>query len=61
MAERGSEAYWAHVLWQRHNLPMEVFLGWPWQKRLAYIASEQYENAHPVRRDSLHFKVKGGG
>jgi len=40
---------------------MEVFLGWPWQKRLAYIAIEQYENAHPVLRDSLHFKVKGGG
>jgi len=33
----------------------------PWRKKLVYIASEIHENEHPVRRDSLYLKVKGGG
>jgi hypothetical protein len=40
---------------------METFLSWPWEKRIAYIASESYENECPVRRDSLYFKAKGAG
>jgi len=40
---------------------MEVFLDWPWKKRLAYIASELYEGEHPVRLDAINFNMRGGG
>ena len=49
-------AWWAHVLWQRHNLPIEEFLDWPWQKRLVYIASESIELENPVRLDTIRIK-----
>lgn len=54
MSERGTLAYWAHVLWQRHNLPMEVFLEWPYRKQIAYIASEVLEGESPVRHDTIY-------
>ena len=63
MAEQGTEARWAHILWQKHNLPMEEFLDFPRKKKLAYIASEILENEDPVRTDSVlyYLKLMGGG
>jgi hypothetical protein len=37
---------------------METFLDWPWQKRLAYMASELLENTNPVRIETLYLKAK---
>jgi len=51
MSEQGTESYWAHVLFQRHNLRIEDFLNMPYRQRLAYIASEILESENPVRRD----------
>ena len=53
MAVRGSEDYWAHIIWQRHNLRMEEFLDMPYHMKLAYIASELTEMENPVRLDSV--------
>jgi len=49
MSEQGSEAYWAHVMWQNHNVPIEDFLDWPRRKKLAYIASEVLAVKNPAR------------
>ena len=57
MSEQGSEAYWARVLWQRHNLRIEEFLAMPYKTKIVYIACEMLENENPVRRDTM----KGGG
>ncbi|MCC8136262.1 MAG: hypothetical protein LUG91_00705 [Ruminococcus sp.] len=45
--------YWAHVLWQRHNLRMEDFAEMPRERQLFYIASELEEGQHPCRLDGL--------
>jgi len=58
MSERGSEARWAHLLWQRHNLRMEEFLEFPRDKKLAYIASEMLEQEDPARFDSFLYYSK---
>lgn len=36
----GSEANWAHILWQRHNLRPDEFEAMPPQKKAFFIASE---------------------
>ena len=59
MSERGSASYWAHVLWQRHGVPMDVYLAWPRLKQAAYIASELLEGESPVRQ--ANFMMGGGG
>jgi hypothetical protein len=46
--------WWAHVMWQRHGISIEVFLDWSKRKRLAYIASELIEDENPVRRDTMN-------
>ncbi|MCD8364260.1 MAG: hypothetical protein LUC83_00285 [Clostridiales bacterium] len=33
-------AYWAHMVWQQHNLRMEEFYAMPRRLQLLYIASE---------------------
>lgn len=55
----GTETYWAHVIWQRHHLPIEKFDAMPRKQKLFYIASECVELEHPVRQDS-HWRRKGG-
>ncbi|MCD8150602.1 MAG: hypothetical protein LUE92_13800 [Clostridiales bacterium] len=54
--------YWAHVLWQRHNLRMEEFDAMPRKRKLFYIASELTEGSDPCRRDIfIRGGKKGGG
>jgi len=59
MAERGSEPFWARVMWQRHGVPMEDYLKWDRHKKLRYIAAEQLENSNPVRFFPI-VQLKGG-
>lgn len=54
--------YWAHILWQRHNLRMEDFDAMPRKRKLFYIASELTEGSDPCRRDIfIRGGKKGGG
>ena len=61
MSERGSEAWWARVMWQRHGIPIEEYLDWPLRKKITYIACEQLENSDPVRIYPAILMKKGGG
>ena len=61
MTERGSEAWWARIMWQRHGVPIEDYLDWPRHKKLMYIACEQLENTDPVRFYPAVVLKKGGG
>ncbi len=56
------DAYWAHVLWQRHGLRIEDYEKMTEAQKAFYIASERYEDEHPCRKDGYMFKtaVKGG-
>lgn len=56
---KGTLEYWAHVLWQRHNLRMEEFNSMPRKRQLFYIASELAEMEEPCRRD-IFVTGKGG-
>lgn len=42
------EWQYAHILWQKRGLRMEEFAEMPRNVKLAYIASEQLEDSHPV-------------
>ena len=48
-------------MWQRHNIPMDDFLDWPYHKKIAHIASEIQEAENPVRAYPVYFLGKGGG
>ena len=51
------DAYWAHVLWQRHGLRIEDYEKMTEAQKAFYIASERYEDEHPCRKDgSLNFR-----
>ncbi len=52
----GSTAYWAHVLWQRHDLRPEEFEAMPRSKQRFFIASELVEDKGPVRYIRLRLK-----
>lgn len=56
------DAYWAHVLWQRHGLRIEDYEKMTEAQKAFYIASERYEDEHPCRKDGYMFRtaVKGG-
>lgn len=41
--QRGSDSFWAHVLWQVKGLRPEEFDSFPRMKKNWYIASEQIE------------------
>ena len=60
MSERGSENYWARVMWQRHGVPMEVFAELPVRQKLKYIACELLEEKDPVRFETM-LLMRGGG
>lgn len=60
MAERGSEANWAHIMWQRHGVPFERFINLSYREKVAYLASEILESEKPVRQAPALFG-RGGG
>jgi len=39
---------------------MEEYCEMPRERRLFYVASELYEDEHPVRLDTVKVKTKGG-
>lgn len=53
MSEAGGDAYWAHILWQRHNLRIEDFYEMSRRMKLLYIASELLEDKKPFRHDTV--------
>ena len=54
--DKGSDGYWASVLWQRHNLRPEEFFNMPRKTQIFYIASEILEEKDPVRMDTTRIK-----
>jgi len=42
--------FWAHILWQRHNLRPEDFYAMPDRTKMYYIASENVEGEDPCTR-----------
>lgn len=55
--EDSYEWQWAHILWQRHNLRMEEWANMPREVQLAYIASEQLEDTHPLQASNRMAKA----
>ena len=52
--------FWAHMLWQRHNLRPEEFDAMSIKRKMFYIASEQLESESPCRLDVFRRKKVGG-
>lgn len=48
---------YAHILWQRRGLRMEEFAEMPRNVQLAYIASEQLVQEHPLSATDKLAKV----